>query len=218
MWLLWNLFELAGTLSFAVSGAIVGMLRHMDIFGISVLAVLTAVGGGTIRDVLAGRIPPAALRDPTALLLSILTAFVLAAYVSCYRMRGIRKKVLTVLYIVADTTGLASFTVAGTMVGLSSGEPDSYVFPVVLCLLTAVGGGILRDLMAQRIPVVLVADVYATASIVGSLVLCLFWRLGAADAAPFAGASVVIALRILALKFKWQLYRPLEPGGGRSRH
>ena len=123
MWLLWNLFELAGTLSFAVSGAIVGMLRHMDIFGISVLAVLTAVGGG-----------------------------------------------------------------------------------------------ILRDLMAQRIPVVLVADVYATASIVGSLVLCLFWRLGAADAAPFAGASVVIALRILALKFKWQLYRPLEPGGGRSRH
>ena len=64
MWLLWNLFDLAGTLSFAVSGAIVGAVKRMDIFGISVLAILTAVGGGMIRDVLSGHIPPAALRNP----------------------------------------------------------------------------------------------------------------------------------------------------------
>jgi uncharacterized membrane protein YeiH len=217
MWLFWNLFDLAGTLSFAVSGAIVGTLRHMDIFGISVLAVLTAVGGGIIRDVLAGRIPPVALRDPTALLLSVATALLLAVYVSLYRMRGMKKKLLSTLYVAADTIGLASFTVTGTLVGLSSGEPDSYVFPIVLGLLTAVGGGVLRDLMAQRIPVVLVADVYATASIFGSMVLCVCWRLGARDAAPFVGAGVVIILRILALKYKWQLYRPLS-NNGRKRH
>jgi uncharacterized membrane protein YeiH len=217
MWLLWNLFDLAGTLSFAVSGAIVGTVKHMDIFGISVLAVLTAVGGGMIRDVLAGRIPPAALRDPTALILAVVTAVMLAFYVSSYRMRGMRKRVMSILYVVADTIGLASFTVTGTMVGLSRGEPESYLYPVVLGLLTAVGGGILRDLMAQRIPVVLVADVYATASIFGSIVICLVWKSGAMDLAPFTGALAVIILRVLAIRNKWQLYRPLS-GENRRHH
>ena len=71
---LWNLFEFAGTIAFAVSGAIVGMTRNMDVFGITVLAVLTAVGGGMIRDVLAGYTPPMALENPGNLLLSVLTA------------------------------------------------------------------------------------------------------------------------------------------------
>ena len=73
------------------------------------------------------------------------------------------------------------------MVGLSDGEPESYIFPVVLGLLTAVGGGVLRDLMAQKIPVVLVMDVYATASIAGSIMICLCWRFGAMDLALSLG-------------------------------
>lgn len=209
MWLLWNLFDLAGTISFAVSGAIVGAVKHMDIFGISVLAVLTSVGGGVIRDVLAGQVPPVALRNPTSLILAILTAFAMAFCISSFRLRGARKKVLTVLYLAADTIGLAFFTAAGTMVGLTNGEPDSYVFPVTLGLLTAVGGGVLRDLMAQRIPVVLVTDVYATASIAGSIVICLIWRMGGMEAAPFIGVIMVIVLRLLAIRFTWHLYRPL---------
>ena len=75
---LWNLFEFAGTIAFAVSGAIVGMTRNMDVFGITVLAVLTAVGGGMIRDVLAGYTPPMALENPGNLLLSVLTALAMS--------------------------------------------------------------------------------------------------------------------------------------------
>ncbi len=210
MWLLWNLFDLAGTLSFAVSGAIVGAVKRMDIFGISVLAILTAVGGGMIRDVLSGHIPPAALRNPVPVGLALLAAIVTSYCISSYRLEGRRKKFLNLLYIAADTIGLASFTVTGTMVGLSDGEPESYIFPVVLGLLTAVGGGVLRDLMAQKIPVVLVMDVYATASIAGSIMICLCWRFGAMDLAPIIGALVVIILRVLAVQFKWQLYRPVK--------
>ena len=134
MWLLWNLFDLAGTLSFAVSGAIVGAVKRMDIFGISVLAILTAVGGGMIRDVLSGHIPPAALRNPVPIGLALLAAIVTSYCISSYRLEGRRKKFLNLLYIAADTIGLASFTVTGTMVGLSDGEPESYIFPVVLGL------------------------------------------------------------------------------------
>lgn len=75
---LWNLFEIAGTVSFAASGAIVGMVKNMDVFGITVLAVLTAVGGGMIRDVLAGYTPPMALENPGNLLLAVLTALAMS--------------------------------------------------------------------------------------------------------------------------------------------
>lgn len=91
MWLLWNLFDLAGTLSFAVSGAIVGAVKRMDIFGISVLAILTAVGGGMIRDVLSGHIPPAALRNPVPIGLALLAAIVTSYCISSYRLEGRRK-------------------------------------------------------------------------------------------------------------------------------
>lgn len=128
MWLLWNLFDLAGTLSFAVSGAIVGAVKRMDIFGISVLAILTAVGGGMIRDVLSGHIPPAALRNPVPIGLALLAAIVTSYCISSYRLEGRRKKFLNLLYIAADTIGLASFTVTGTMVGLSDENQNPIFF------------------------------------------------------------------------------------------
>ena len=157
MGLIWNAFELAGTISFALSGAIVGLVKDMDVFGIVVLAVLTAVGGGMIRDVLAGQTPPLTLISPANLFLSIAIALAASYYFSWFRIRGRRKRVLNFFYALADTVGLASFTVTGTMMGLAQGEPHSYVYPVLLGLVTAVGGGVLRDLMAQRVPVVLVA-------------------------------------------------------------
>lgn len=89
-------------------------------------------------------------------------------------------------------------------------ENQNPIFSCCPRTLTAVGGGVLRDLMAQKIPVVLVMDVYATASIAGSIMICLCWRFGAMDLAPIIGALVVIILRVLAVQFKWQLYRPVK--------
>ena len=203
---LWNLFEIAGTVSFAVSGAIVGMVKNMDVFGITVLAVLTAVGGGMIRDVLAGYTPPMALENPGNLLLAVLTAFSISWLFASYRIAGRKRQILTFFYIAADTVGLASFTVTG----LAQGKPHTFVYPIMLGLLTAVGGGVLRDLMAQRVPSVLNTDVYATASLAGSLIMCLCWHYESQDLAPWLGAFMVIALRFFAIRFRWQLIHPME--------
>lgn len=207
---LWNLFEFAGTIAFAVSGAIVGMTRNMDVFGITVLAVLTAVGGGMIRDVLAGYTPPMALENPGNLLLSVLTALAMSWLFASYRVAGRKRQIVTFFYIAADTVGLASFTVTGTLTGLSQGRPHTFVYPIMLGLLTAVGGGVLRDLMAQRIPSVLSTDVYATASLAGSLVMCLCWHYESQDLAPWLGAFMVVALRFFAVRYRWQLIHPME--------
>ena len=126
---LWNLFEIAGTVSFAVSGAIVGMVKNMDVFGITVLAVLTAVGGGMIRDVLAGYTPPMALENPGNLLLAVLTALSISWLFASYRIAGRKRQILTFFYIAADTVGLASFTVTGTLTGLAQGKPHTFVYP-----------------------------------------------------------------------------------------
>ena len=92
---LWNLFEIAGTVSFAASGAIVGMVKNMDVFGITVLAVLTAVGGGMIRDVLAGYTPPMALENPGNLLLAVLTALAMSWLFASYRIAGRKRQIVT---------------------------------------------------------------------------------------------------------------------------
>ncbi len=207
----WILFDWAGTVAFAISGAMVGLSRRMDIFGIVVLALLTAVGGGMVRDVLAGITPPVALVKPEDLLLSVVTALLVSLGYELVRFTGERRRWFNTLYNVSDTVGLASFTVTGAMVGLSQGLGSPYVFPTMLGVITAVGGGIMRDLMAQRVPVVLHMDVYAVASLVGAVVMCYGWPRWGSETASWVCFAIVIALRGLALHFGWQLYHP-RPG------
>ena len=202
----WMIFDWLGTVAFAVSGAMVGISRRMDIFGIVVLAVLTAVGGGMVRDVLVGVTPPSALVHPADLLLSVTTACLVAAAYAVLPFNVARKRQVNFLYNVSDTIGLAAFTVTGVLVGMR--QPGAqYVLPMMLACITAVGGGMLRDLMAQKVPVVLRMDVYAVASLAGAFLMCAAWPLGQATAS-WLGFIVVLLLRSCALRFGWQLYHP----------
>jgi len=202
----WMLFDWLGTVAFAVSGAMVGLSRRMDIFGIIVLAVLTAVGGGMVRDVLVGVTPPMALVHPEDLLLSVATALIVAVLYEVLALTYERKRFIGFLYNVSDTIGLAAFTVTGVLVGMR--QPGAhYVLPMMLGCITAVGGGMLRDLMAQKVPVVLRMDVYAVASLAGAFIMCAVWAWGQ-DAASWLGFGVVLLLRFCALRFGWQLYHP----------
>mgnify|MGYP000741979870 CR=1 FL=1 len=132
----WILFDWAGTLAFAVSGAMVGLSRRMDIFGVTVLALLTAVGGGMVRDVLAGVTPPVALTEPTDLLLSVATAVIVSCVYAVVSIDRKQRHTMTLLYELSDTIGLASFTVTGTLRGLTLGTGDPYVFPMMLGVIT----------------------------------------------------------------------------------
>lgn len=204
----WMFFDWMGTVAFAMSGAMLGIQKRMDIFGVTVLAVMTAVGGGIIRDVLAGITPPMALVKPFDLLLAILTELLCCAAFVFGRIRGRHRKVMARLFHLADTVGLASFTVTGTVVGIRVASADPYILPVLLGLLTAVGGGVLRDLLAQRVPCVLKMDIYASAALVGSLCMCGTWDFLREDTAAWVGFLVTFCVRGAALKFGWQLYHP----------
>ena len=205
----WILFDWLGTFAFAVSGAMVGLSRRMDIFGIVVLAILTAVGGGMVRDVLVGITPPVALSNPTDLLLSVATAVLVSVIYEYFHINHGSKQIAGFLYNACDTIGLASFTVTGALVGLRQGGPGSaFVLPIMLACITAVGGGMLRDLMAQRMPVVLRMDVYAVASLFGAFLMCLAWPLWGTGAASWIGFLSVLTLRTLALRYGWQVYHP----------
>ena len=172
----WLIFEMAGTIAFAFSGAAVGLYKRMDIFGITVLSVMTALVVGFGYPLF--RIPK----------------------------RG--KWVITILYHLSDTIGLAAFTVTGALTAFYRYPGYNIVLPVMLGLITAVGGGIIRDMMARRMPVVLYMDVYAIASIAGGLLLCALREPLGTPLASWISFAFVLLLRFLVIHYHWQLYHP----------
>ena len=206
--LTWAVFDVIGTIAFALSGALVGLSRKMDIFGIVVLAVITAVGGGMIRDVLIGVAPPTALTNTTNLILSIATAVFTAFLYGVYHFTAEQKHRFVFIFQISDTLGLAAFTVTGVITGLVQKDAH-FTLPILLGLLTAVGGGVIRDVLAQRMPTVLHADVYAVASVVGAFLVCLMQKLhGDMQIAAWCGFFIVVVLRFCAIRFGWQVYHP----------
>lgn len=195
MSLTWAVFEILGTVAFAFSGAAVGLTRGMDVFGIALLSVVTAVGGGILRDVLAGIFPPFALRGPDGIIFALMTAAAVCIGFRHFHIPRRGRKLVFFAYRVSDTAGLAAFTVTGAMTAIDSYPGYRYVLPVLLGLITAVGGGILRDVLAQKVPVVLYEDVYAMASVVGGIVICVLYPLTGIVYASWGGFGAVLLLR-----------------------
>lgn len=204
----WMIFEILGTVAFAFSGAVVGLYRRMDIFGITVLAVMTGVGGGMIRDVLCGITPPTALTHPGSLLVSIATALAVSFLYPFFRIPRQGKLLISFLYHISDTIGLAAFTVTGVLTAFYTWPAYGYVLPTMLGLITAVGGGIIRDMMARRMPVVLYMDVYAIASVAGGLLMCFLRDILPLSLVSWIAFSAVLLLRVAAIHYGWQLYHP----------
>ncbi|MCS7298517.1 MAG: trimeric intracellular cation channel family protein [Spirochaetia bacterium] len=157
-------FDLFGTMVFSSTGAIRGLEKKLDLFGIFVVSFLTAVGGGTIRDIIINRIPFYFydLNYTFAILLGILIVVVFRKFVEKY------KSILVYL----DALGLGVFSIIGAERGLNANLPDIGV--VIVGLITGIGGGILRDILVKEVPFVLEKEIYATASIVGLVLFLLF--------------------------------------------
>lgn len=207
----WVIFDIMGTVAFAVSGAMLAIEKRMDLFGVIVLALLTAVGGGMVRDVLAGITPPMTLRNITDFMLAIVTALLVAWGYSLWSISDRSKQRIMFIYNLCDTIGLASFTITGMITGIDRAVGNPYVLPVLLGVITAVGGGVLRDLMAKKMPVVLYKDIYATASLAGAVAAILLYPYIGMLAMAWLCFVVVIGLRAGALHFGWHLFHP-RPG------
>lgn len=201
--------EMIGTIAFAASGAMVGVERKMDIFGVCVLGVVTSVGGGMIRDVILGITPPNVFQNPVYALVATLTSCLVfgVLYVKRHLLEGRFKAAYDKVLLIMDTIGLGIFTVVGVNTGIEQGYVQKLFFLVFLGTITGVGGGILRDMMAGVPPYVFVKHVYACASIVGAIVCVLIYRRFGTVASMLIAFLVVIGIRYLAARNRWNLPR-----------
>jgi len=191
--------DLIGTAAFAASGAWAGVRRHMDPFGVLVLGLVTAVGGGTLRDLLVGDIPPFSLQNEFYLYVAIAAA--LAVYL-CRRRFGAMERPLLVL----DAIGLGTFVVIGTTKALDFGL--GFLGAVLMGVMTCTAGGVLRDVLANQVPLILRKEIYASACLAGSVLLVALEAAGIArPPAALAAAITVIAIRLLAIRHNWSLPR-----------
>ena len=202
------IMEIIGTVAFASSGAMLAIQKEMDLFGVCVLGVVTSVGGGLIRDLILGRTPPGMFQKPVytlvAIGVSVLLFFLL--YINHNLLKGKVALAYDRILLVFDAIGLGIFTSVGINTGWSAGYQQKFLL-VFLGVVTGVGGGLMRDMMAHVKPYILTKHVYACASIAGALV-CVFSkdRLGRLGA-MVAGAAVVMLIRFLAAYYRWNLPR-----------
>ena len=197
--------ELIGAAAFAVSGAMVAIEKRADIFGVLFLAVTTALGGGVIRDVLIGRIPPVMFVSYWYLLISVVAA--LAVFIDAY-LRSEKYKLhldkLDAVNNIFDAIGLAVFTVSGMNAAMPVSDNVILVLFVGMC--TGIGGGMLRDVMTNTMPKVLRKRVYAVASLLGGGLYYAMYALGVNQIVSLGcGMLLIFALRLFATIFKWNL-------------
>ena len=198
------IFELFGTVAFAISGAITGLKKKMDIFGVVILAVVTAVGGGAIRDIVLGNTPPMTFRNPVYALVAVATG-ILTFIPAVRRLAGKNPKVFDIFLLVTDSVGLGIFTVMGIRTAISLNHGGNMFLLVFVGVVTGVGGGLLRDVMAGNTPYIFVKHIYASASLAGAVLCVLLWKPLGATAAMSVSAAVIIVIRFLAARFKWSL-------------
>ena len=165
------IIELIGIVAFAISGAIVGIKKGFDIFGIIVLGVITAVGGGAVRDVILGILPPAMFRNSIYVFVAFLTSFIafLAGTVATVKFKK-NKQFFKDMVNFFDAIGLGVFAVTGTNTAIVNGFADNAFLAIFVGVITGIGGGMLRDIMAGKVPFVLYKDIYASAAIVGAVI------------------------------------------------
>jgi len=192
------IFEMIGTVAFAISGALVALKNKMDALGVLVLGMTTAIGGGVIRDLLLGITPPTSFQQPVYALTSLAVSLIVF-------LPPIRKKIdpKSRLLLVADALGLAIFTVVGARAGMRF---NNVFLAVFVGALTGVGGGVLRDLFAGEQPAIFVRHFYACASIIGALVYSFLYPY-TPEVALIVGAITVFVLRLLAVRYNWNLPR-----------
>ncbi|HEY6839384.1 MAG TPA: trimeric intracellular cation channel family protein [Geobacteraceae bacterium] len=196
--------DLLGTAAFAASGALAGTRRNMDLFGVLVLGMVTATGGGTLRDLLLGDTPPFIFKNETYFYLSIVTS--LAVFFFHRRMDSLHH---FLLYL--DALGLGTFVVIGT--GKAFDYHLGFVGSVMMGVITATAGGMMRDILSSQVPLILQKEIYASACLLGGMLLYLLHATPLPQAWSLTlSALAVIALRICAIRFNWSL-----PKAKRSR-
>ena len=186
--------DLLGTIAFAISGVLVAMDKKLDLFGVFIIAFVTAVGGGSIRDMLIGDVPVAWMREP-------LYSYTIMASVAVAILFQSRLKYLRSSLFLFDTIGIGLYTMVGIEKGIQAGLTPFIC--IALGVITASFGGVIRDILCNEIPVIFRREIYATACIVGGVFYFLLIQIPVKDQyAYLAAILIIITIRMLAVRFK----------------
>lgn len=192
-----NLLDLLGTIAFATSGALIAMNKKFDIFGVFIVAFVTAIGGGTLRDVLIGKEPVSWMLE-TYYVYTILTTVILAII---FRNQ---LKYLSKSMFLFDTIGLGIFTITGTQIGVE--YHFNPIISIALGTMTAAFGGVIRDILCNQIPVIFREEIYATAAIIGAITFLILNKFGIPINVIYVITTlIVIIIRLIAVKFHLSL-------------
>lgn len=207
-----TVIEVIGVIAFSVSGAMVAIRRKTDLFGVMLLAILTALGGGLLRDMIFSFTPPAIFGLKWYLLLCVVVSVIVFLIARKYSKTYLENETkIEHINDIFDALGLGIFVVMGTKVGIEHGFVNDAVITISCGVITCIGGGIIRDVLTMSIPFVLVKRIYAIAAIWGSSVYYVLHLFEINDGiAIVAGVSVTFILRLLAMIFKWNMPKAIK--------
>lgn len=207
-----QILEIVGTVAFAVSGAVVSIRKNLDLFGVLFVGCISAVGGGVMRDLLIGVTPPAIFSNVHILLVAAGSALIVFLFAYFYHKKyDLAKARLESVNNVFDAFGLAAFAVMGTEIGFVRGVSDNALLTVMLGLFTAVGGGVLRDVLTASTPYIFKKHVYALAALGGGVLYYVLRCFTADTLAPsLIAMTLIVLIRLLAAKYRWSLPKVKE--------
>lgn len=199
--------EMVGVAAFAVSGVMVAVARELDLLGALVLGAITSVGGGVIRDILLGVLPPAMFVDPRYVIAAVGVSLVTFVVALCLGDRFLQRiERLGPLINALDAVGLGIFVTVGVDAAVRAGYGDNAFLAVFVGTMTGVGGGILRDQLVGRVPMVLQKHVYVLAAIAGAIAYYVMLRLNLLrPVALCLSSAIVVVIRLLAAHYRWNL-------------
>jgi uncharacterized membrane protein YeiH len=206
-----EIFVFLGIVAAGISGAVVGIQKELDLFGVTSLCVATSLGGGIVRDLLIGVIPPVAFIEPKYFMASLaagLLTWIFYPYVRRFNS----------LLMVSDAVGLGVFTAVGAKTAITYGYSEPFIV-ISMALITGIGGGVLRDVFAKEIPYVFRKEVYAVASILGAVSLLLIYDHMPVTFAMYTCLAVTFAVRVLSVVFSidFPVYRIHETQGSKKQ-
>ncbi len=190
---LFNVLDLLGTIAFAISGALAAMNRRLDLFGIFIIAFVTAVGGGTVRDILIGNTPVTWMENIIYIyLIGLVTIF---SIIFRSKLDHLKKSLF-----LFDTIGLGVFTITGVEIGVQNGLNP--IISITLGAMTGTFGGVIRDILCNEIPVIFRKEIYATACLIGGLAFVILHSLGMnQDVIYIVTSLTVITIRLLVVRY-----------------
>lgn len=216
MELFYTIIESIGVIAFSVSGAMVAIRRKTDLFGVILLAIITTLGGGLTRDVIFSFTPPAFFNSKEYLLLSTIVSIIVFLFARKFSNTYLQNETrIEHINDIFDALGLGIFAVMGVKVAFEQGYENNALISITCGAITCICGGMLRDVLTNSTPFVLVKRIYAIAAIAGSSTYYLLYiyseSIGLEDSlAMILGLAVTFILRVLAMAFKWNMPKAIK--------